>query len=359
MKKDIILFIPSIEKGGVEKNFFLIANYLIKKYKNIFVVTANSNFKNYFNKKIKVICPKTNKWNNKKRSIKTFVSIILLIKNFFYKKILILSFQSNIPIILISKIFNFNVIIRLNTSIKKYITGIFDKIFYKFHYNLADKIIVNSFHFKNELKLHMNLESNLIYNSIKISSKKNKINFFKNFKGLKIINIGRLTKQKDQITLIKSLNLLFKNKIKFRCCIIGRGIEANNLKNLIDENRLNKNIKLVGYKKEAEKYIKSGNLFILSSKFEGLPNVLIEAQSKNIPIISSDCPTGPREILLGGKLGDLFKVGDYKELYNLIRSFNKNKSKLLNKSKRAKKYLIRFDLETNCKKYEKIISSII
>ena len=54
---------------------------------------------------------------------------------------------------------------------------------------------------------------------------------------------------------------------------------------------------------------------MLTSKFEGLPNVLIEAQSKNIPIISSDCPTGPKEILLQGKLGDLFKVGDYRKLF--------------------------------------------
>ena len=81
--------------------------------------------------------------------------------------------------------------------------------------------------------------------------------------------------------------------------------------------------------------------------------------AKNIPIISSDCPTGPREILLRGKLGDLFKVGDYKKLYNLIKDFNQDKNKLLKKSKKAKKYLIRFDLETNCKKYEKIISSFI
>ena len=121
---------------------------------------------------------------------------------------------------------------------------------------------------------------------------------------------------------------------------------------------MNKFIRLIGYKENAESYLQSANLFILTSKFEGLPNVLIEAQTKNIPIISSDCPTGPREILLKGKLGDLFKVGDYKKLYHLIKDFDQNSKKLKNKSKKAEKYLKRFDLKVNCKKYEKTILNI-
>ena len=97
-------------------------------------------------------------------------------------------------------------------------------------------------------------------------------------------------------------------------------------------------------------------LFVLTSKFEGLPNVLIEAQSKNIPIISSDCPTGPKEILLNGKLGDLFRVGNYKKLSELIKNFKLDKNRLIKKSKEAKKNLIRFNLKINCEKYLKIIS---
>ena len=127
------------------------------------------------------------------------------------------------------------------------------------------------------------------------------------------------------------------------------------LKNYIKENKLKKFVRLEGYKKDAEKYLSFSDLFILSSKYEGLPNVLIESQSKNIPTISSNCPTGPKEILLEGALGDLYDVGDYKELSKLIINFKKNKKRLIKKSKNAKNYLERFNIKNNCKEYEKII----
>ena len=359
MSKKIILFIPSIEKGGVEKNFFLISNFLSSYFDEIFIITADKKLQNKFRKNIKVISPKSSYWEKKNRFLKTAISSLLLIKNFFNENVVILSFQSNIPAILISKIFKFNILIRLNTSLKKYLKNYIKKMIFKFFYNFADEIIVNSLSFKKELKNNLNLNSSLIYNSHKKSNKNKKIIFFKNFKKLKILNIGRLTDQKDQITLLKSLKLLSDKKINFRCCIIGEGTKKKYLKNYIEENKLGSSIKLLGYKKNAEDYLKSSDLFILSSKYEGLPNVLIEAQNKNVPIISSDCPTGAKEILLNGKLGDLFKVGDYKKLFLLILKFNSNKKRLLSFSKKSKNYLERFDLKTNCLKYKKIIKNYI
>jgi len=357
VKKNIVFFIPSIEGGGVEKNFFLITNYLSKKYKKIFIVTADTKYKKIFNKNIFLICPKSTKWEKKSRIIKTFISIFLLIKYFKTKELIIISFQSNVSSILVSKIFGYKIIIRLNTSLKKYINSSIKKYFYKFFYNLADEVIVNSNYFKNEIKKFLNLKSILIYNLSQNSEKRKMIKYFKNFNGLKILNIGRLTDQKDQITLLKSLKLLLIKNVSFKCCIIGSGVNKMLLKNYINSEKLNNSVKLLGYKKEAENYLPSSDLFVLTSKFEGSPNVLIEAQSKNVPIISSDCPTGPKEILLNGKLGDLFKVGDYKKLFFLIQDFLKNKKKLINKSRKAKKYLKRFNLNSNCEKYNKIISN--
>ena len=125
--------------------------------------------------------------------------------------------------------------------------------------------------------------------------------------------------------MIKSLKILKEKNVNFRCCIIGRGSSKNNLKIEIAKLNLNKNVKLVGFKNKAEEYLSDSDIFVLSSKFEGLPNVLIESQKYGVPIISSNCPTGPNEILMNGKLGELFSVGDYHNLANKLFDFSKNK----------------------------------
>ena len=119
--------------------------------------------------------------------------------------------------------------------------------------------------------------------------------------------------------------------------------------------KLKKFVKLVGFKNQAEKYISQSDVFVLSSKFEGLPNVLIESQKYGVPIISSNCPTGPSEILMNGKLGELFPVGNYSILAKKLVFFSKNKKILKSKSLKAKRYLKRFDPVINSKKYSKLI----
>ena len=359
--KKLAIYIPSIEAGGVEKNLFYISAYLLKKNIDLTIVTANKNKKKFFNDRINFICPKNNKWNNSSRLIKTLICLGLIITKLPLKKISILSFQSNISAIIISKIFNLKIIIRLNTSTDKYINNFIKKYFFKIVYSMSDKIIVNSLEFKKNLKDALKLNSIQIFNPIKKinNNRRSKIGYFSDYKGLKIMSIGRLTDQKDQITILKSLNILKKKKINFRFFLIGSGYKFDKLNEYIKIHNLSNFIKFAGYKSNAFNYIDCSDLFILSSKFEGLPNVLIEAQLMNIPVISSNCSTGPKEILLNGKLGSLFKVGDYVALSKIILSFYKDKKFYLDKAKLAKKYLYRFDFEKNLNKYYNIILKIL
>ncbi len=352
MKKKIIFYIPSIEGGGVEKNLYLLIKYLPKQIGKIHIITANK--KNNYSRNVSYVCPNSDYWSKKNRTLKNIICVYLLIKNFWSSKGVIVSFQSNLTSIIISKILGFKVLIRLNTSLKKYLNNFLKKITFKFFYSLSDIIIVNSKFFQKELN-EFNLRSYLIYNLSTYEKKRKKINFFKNFSGLKILNIGRLTDQKDQLTLIKSLEILKKKNINFRCSIVGRGSFKNILISEIKKLELEKHIKLVGFKNYAEQYIPSSDVFVLTSKFEGLPNVLIESQKYGVPIISSNCPTGPNEILMSGKLGELFPVGNFNILANKLFNFSKNKKILKIKSLRAKKYLKRFDPLINSKKYSKLI----
>ena len=116
---------------------------------------------------------------------------------------------------------------------------------------------------------------------------------------------------------------------------------------------------MAGFKKKAYEYIKSSDLLILPSQYEGLPNILIETQVAGTPIISSNCPSGPKEILLNGKLGELFNVGDHKDLYKKILIYLKNRKMFKKKSLLAKKYLYRYDFKSNLDKYVKIFNKFI
>ena len=183
--KEIIIFCPSIEEGGVEKNLFTISNYLSKNNIKVNIITANKNKKKFFNKNIIFCAPKTNFWNNKHRIFKAFVCAFFLIKNYYDKDCKILSFQSNLISIILANILNKQVIARSNTSPKSYINNFIKKTVFSVLFKKADKIIVNSKVFKKDIDKLLNINSTLIYNpSINLrlintqAKKKLNINFF-------------------------------------------------------------------------------------------------------------------------------------------------------------------------------------
>ena len=130
---------------------------------------------------------------------------------------------------------------------------------------------------------------------------------------------------------------------------------TNNLLNFINHNHLSNIVKIIKFQSNPYKYLKKSDVFILTSKFEGLPNVLLEAQLLNKFVISSDCPTGPKEILLNGKLGFLFKRGNFLDLLNKFRIFKKNKNIIKRKIILARKKLNRFDYNSNISLYKKVV----
>ena len=186
---------------------------------------------------------------------------------------------------------------------------------------MADKIIVNSKEFKKIFIKTFKVNPIVIYNPA--YNKKDQFKF-KNVVKKNIIyflNVARLTNQKNHIIMLKAFKEI--KHINYKLKIIGNGLEENNLKSYILRNNLQNNIQIIKNISNSIKYLKKCDAFILTSKFEGLPNVLIEAQMMKKFIISSNCPTGPKEILMNGDAGYLFKNNNYKDLkkkYNQIHS---------------------------------------
>ena len=124
-----------------------------------------------------------------------------------------------------------------------------------------------------------------------------------------IIGVGELCARKDFATLIRAFSLLLPKKPS-RLLILGEGRQRHKLEALIKELGLVDKVRLPGFVKNPFPYIKRASVLVLSSTCEGLGVVLVEALALETPAVSTDCPSGPREILQDGKVGPLVPVGD-------------------------------------------------
>ncbi len=132
-----------------------------------------------------------------------------------------------------------------------------------------------------------------------------------------ILSAGRLTKQKDYPTLIRAFAMVRRER-PARLMILGEGEERPKLEALIQELGLDEDVSLPGFVDNPYAYMARSAVFVLSSAWEGLPTVLIEAMAVGTPVVSTDCPSGPAEILEGGKWGKLVPVGDIEKIAKAI-----------------------------------------
>jgi glycosyltransferase involved in cell wall biosynthesis len=356
--KKLIIFNPSIEDGGVEKNLFLIANYLANKIPSLVLITSSINKKKFFSKKIFFSTIYFKFFDHFKRYPKYFFCTFLLIFNIikYKRRVVVFAFQANIYAIIVSKLLGVNIITRSNTSPNGWNKSFVKQLIFDFFFKKTNLIIVNSFEFKKQMDKAYSIKTKVIlnpfdFNYIKKKSLENVGNNFFKKNNLKLINVGRLVDQKDQITILKAIKIVLKENKNIQLIIVGKGEKKNKLNNYIFRNKLERHIKLVGYQDNPFKYIRPADLFILSSKYEGLPTALIEAMFLKKSLISSDCPTGPKEILDNGNYGSLFKVGDYKSLAKSILNFKKSKKKIKN----AYLSCSRYNYKNNCEEYFKTI----
>lgn len=132
---------------------------------------------------------------------------------------------------------------------------------------------------------------------------------------------GRLTAQKDYPTLISAFSEVNKARPDSRLIILGDGEDRMSVEKQIDEQSLKESVFLAGFVENPYCWMKRANVFVLSSRWEGFANVVAESLACGVPVVSTDCPSGPNEILDGGKYGRLVPVGDVKALaYEMLKA---------------------------------------
>jgi len=352
MKKKLIFFYPSFERGGATKILIRVINYLLKKNIEIYLFSHNALYKDFIKSKKLTI-----QWSNIKNKSRLYFNLFttinllkFLIQN--NEKNIIFSFQSHLPAIILAKLFKKKIIIRnseeifgatkyADNKVHAFITLMLKAVFY----NLADIIIAISTKSKKSLeKIIINKNKvKLIYNPYLINNNKfkKKVN---NDNSFNILCVGRLTKQKNFILVIKVINALVKQYPNIILTVVGDGPLRRDL-----IKSANKNIKFLNWTNNIKKYFLKSDLFILPSYYEGLPNALIEAAYYNVPSISTDC-SGAKDILLNNKGGYIIRINNFIELKKkIIIVMNKYKD-AKKKASYAKKNVSNFSI-LNCEKY--------
>jgi glycosyltransferase involved in cell wall biosynthesis len=126
-----------------------------------------------------------------------------------------------------------------------------------------------------------------------------------------LLSVGRMTPQKDFATLIDAFAIMQANSEgKCSLVILGDGPERAKLESQIERLGLRDRVYLAGRVRNPYPFYKRADVFVLSSRFEGLPNVILEALAFRLPVVSTDCESGPREIIHDSRLGAMVPVGD-------------------------------------------------
>ncbi|ATW89148.1 glycosyltransferase involved in cell wall biosynthesis [Halohasta litchfieldiae] len=197
-----------------------------------------------------------------------------------------------------------------------------------FVYSRADRILAISNGVKADLVDEFSVSSEkitTIYNPIELSMVDERANEPLTHRWLSnsyqtIVGLGRLTPQKDFSTLLQSFAAVHAGTPSARLLILGDGELRESLQALAASLGISDVVEFTGYVDNPYKYLSRADLFVLSSKWEGFGLCIIEALACGCPVVSTDCPNGPREILVDGEYGRLVPVGDVERLSAMIET---------------------------------------
>ena len=367
MKEDIFYWGPFLDQNiGTKKAIFnsaLSINKYSEKYASAIINSIGEwdyekennlikyiNFKNRNFKKL----PKFGFLRSRASFLIIFFKSFWQLKNILKEKkpkFLIIHLITSVPFILFL-IFNFKTKILFRVSGKpklNFLRG----LLWKLSQNNISIVFCNTFEQKQELiskKIFPEDKVKVLFDPVfsmkEVIGQRKSNEIDDKFKENNIIMVGRLTKQKNFAIFIEATKDLYEEKLlKYNTYIFGSGEDEEKLNNLIKNYKLEKKIFLMGSKKNIHKYYSMSKAFILTSLWEDPGFVLIEAALNNLLIISSNCKSGPKEIIKNNAGGILFENNNILDLKKKIIEFvNLNedsiKSKLIISKKNIKKYSI-------------------
>jgi len=355
----VAFLINSMDGGGAERVVSVLLKNLSRKDRELFLIVLEDKFNYDIPKDIKVI-----KLNSKYfgwRKLKSVVeenkinTVISFLGRSNYTNVLARSAGHKVYI---SE--------RINPSQihKKGLSGFINRTLIKNLYPKANLIFSNSLGGRNSLNQDFGISLDkikVIYNPIDIEKIGNLcLNDLSEYQSIfnqpVIINVGSLNKYKNQAFLIKAFKrVLTQDKIKAKLLILGKGKLKGSLERLVRKLDLEKEVIFLGWQKNPFRFLSKSKVFVLSSITEGFPNVLIEAMACGIPAISTDCPSGPDEVIDNNENGILVPLKDGKALSYAISKILKDPTFAQKISENGKKRVQEFSVNNIIEQYEELI----
>lgn len=317
MTKSIILYIPTLEGGGAEKVFVKLANYFEKSGLLVILISAyGSTYKSLLNENIKVVQITDNKpfKSNKLNLLLRFMVMPILLTWVLQKEktdfLLSTVHEANLISFYVHKFF------RKKTKYFLRMANVYDdstlpkviKPFLKKAINQTDNLIANSPDTAQSYNnfIGTKLEINIIGNPAYISYLNNTTEISSNSNYL--IAVGRLEAQKNYNLMLEAFSLVIKKYPDLKLFILGTGSLESEIISKIKSLNLVENVELKGFVENPSVFYRNATAFVLSSDFEGFGNVIVEAMSHGLPIVSTNCPGGPNYILNKSNLGELSEL---------------------------------------------------
>jgi glycosyltransferase involved in cell wall biosynthesis len=363
MKKPKIAFLLySLGSGGAERVVTTLANGLHTEY-SVYIITFVKKVPFYpIHQEVKIISC-FNEIGASQNFIHALKSNYLLLKkiNHILKANdidLLIGFMTsaNVLATVVAKLNNIPVIIsERNNPDKQWIPG-FWKLLRIMIYPFANYLVVQTseiqhYFAKKIRKDRLHILPNPISPELTLN---------RNIKVIKqdiILNVGSLTDQKGQDILIKAFALT--NIDDWRLVIVGEGPKREKLEILIKELGIEQDVTLLGRIKDVHHFYNTSKIFAFSSLYEGFPNALIEAMHFGLPCVSTNCPTGPSELITDGHNGYLVSVNDVDQFAEKLSELMQNKQQRAVFGEKAKNSVKALEAENVVKKWADLIESCL
>ena len=366
-KKRLIFFLPVFSFGGASESIFKLTKYLKRRNFSVLIISLGKNFYKREFKKINCDIFEINSSRAIFSIFKIRKKIIEEINKNFYKIIFIsnIHYANIISIVSLINLRKIKVILTERSSISELkkndnflikFKNIIIYLFAKFSYRFADLVITNSNYEKEYIKKNFSIKKIICIHPPSIDKVNKQIN--RNnlpAKKINIIFVGRLSREKGIIFILKALNEL-NTTIQYKLNIYGNGPDKEIIRDFISLNKLKDKVFLMGQEKNKIKIFKNANLFINASLFEGLPNALVQAINYNVFPICSNAPGGNIEVIDNGKLGISFRLNDKNDLKRKIIMFFEKKLRL-NDNARVN-HLKKFTEEKSNRKYLDVLDKL-